>query len=111
MLIGIICNVVDEVSADAKDEADVSYLKNTMLEFLECHDDDNNRAIKREEFRVLLRNPVICLILTRFGVDVDDLRSMESNFFGDTETAWKMDTEDFISADGLTFNKEDPPEC
>jgi len=106
MLIGIICNVVDEVSRQSKDDADATYLKNTMLEFLECHDDDNNRAIKKEEFRVLLKSPVIRLILTRFGVDVDDLKSMENNFFG------HMDTE-HTSFDDLSFPKQssDKQEC
>jgi len=87
MLIGILCNVVDNVAQAEKAEADVAYLKNTLLDLLECHDEDNNGLVRKSEFDQLMRNPEMHLILTRFGVDVNDLLSLKESLFDDKDAA------------------------
>mmetsp|Transcript_15373 Transcript_15373/g.48445 ORF Transcript_15373/g.48445 Transcript_15373/m.48445 type:complete len:551 (-) Transcript_15373:25-1677(-) len=87
MLIGILCNVVDQVYQSEKDEAAVAYLKNTLLELLEIHDDDDNRRIRKSEFELLMRNPEMHLVLTRFGVDVKDLIHLKESLFEDKDAA------------------------
>jgi voltage-gated sodium channel len=86
MLIGILCKVVDQVSQSEKDAADVKYLKSTLLELLESHDEDNDRRIRKDEFDVFIRNPVTRYVLTRFGVDAGDLLLMKDNLFDSMDT-------------------------
>eukprot|EP00933_Yihiella_yeosuensis_P039485 TRINITY_DN3352_c2_g1_i1.p1 TRINITY_DN3352_c2_g1~~TRINITY_DN3352_c2_g1_i1.p1 ORF type:complete len:806 (+),score=130.17 TRINITY_DN3352_c2_g1_i1:105-2522(+) len=87
MLIGILCDVVHQVALNEKEEAAVQYLKNTLLEILECHDKDNDRQIHRDEFELLMRNPEMHYILTRFGVNVVDLISLKDVLFEDKDAA------------------------
>mmetsp|Transcript_29049 Transcript_29049/g.69177 ORF Transcript_29049/g.69177 Transcript_29049/m.69177 type:complete len:745 (-) Transcript_29049:80-2314(-) len=81
MLIGILCDVVHQVALNEKEEAAVAYLKNTLLEILECHDKDNDRQIHRDEFELLMRNPEMHFVLTRFGVNVTDLINLRDVLF------------------------------
>jgi len=83
MLIGILCDVVHQVALNEKEEAAVAYLKNTLLEILECHDKDNDRQIHRDEFELLMRNPEMHFVLTRFGVNVSDLINLRDVLFED----------------------------
>merc|ERR1719162_498261 len=85
MLIGILCNVVDRVAETERDEADVRYLKSTLLELLDCFDEDGDRTLTKLEFENLMRNPVTKKVLTRFGVDSDDLLSMKDSLYEHSE--------------------------
>jgi len=97
MLIGIICNVVDEVSKKSKEDAEITSLKNSLIEFLEVHDEDDDRSIKIEEFDLLMKNPIIRVILQAFGVDVSDLNSMKNNIFESPEAV------EWNNVDNLNF--------
>lgn len=81
MVIGIICEVVAQVSRTEKEEAAVAYLKETLLDILECHDKDDDRNIHEDEFELLMKNPEIHYTLTKFGVDVNDLLSLKEMLF------------------------------
>lgn len=81
MVIGIICEVVAQVSRVEKEESAVAYLKHTLLDILECHDKDDDRHIHEDEFELLMRNPEIHFILTKFGVDVNDMVSLKEVLF------------------------------
>jgi len=81
MLIGILCDVVTNVSRREKDQAAVNYLKNHLLEILEVHDKNDDRTIHKEEFELLMRNPDVNMILTNFGVDAEDLISLKDVLF------------------------------
>jgi len=83
MLIGILCGVVSTVANNEKEQAAVQYLKSTLLDILECHDQDGDRSIQRDEFELLMRNPEVHITLTRFGVDVADLISLQDRLFED----------------------------
>lgn len=81
MLTGILVDVVQQVAESEKEEAAVGYLKNSLLEILECHDKDNDRHIHTSEFDLLMRNPEMHVVLTRFGVNVVDLISLKDVLF------------------------------
>jgi len=94
MLIGILCDVVHQVALNEKEEAAVAYLKNTLLEILECHDKDNDRQIHRDEFELLMKNPEMHFVLTRFGVNVADLLNLKDVLFEDNTEQDDDDEED-----------------
>jgi len=103
MLIGIICNVVDQVAQREKDTAAVLFLKTTLLDLLECHDDDDNRRIRKTEFELLMRNPEMHVILTRFGVNVDDLISLKDTLFEDKDVVSNIDVDAAKKEEDLSF--------
>mmetsp|Transcript_9443 Transcript_9443/g.16759 ORF Transcript_9443/g.16759 Transcript_9443/m.16759 type:complete len:711 (-) Transcript_9443:92-2224(-) len=94
MLIGILCDVVHQVALNEKEEAAVAYLKSTLLEILECHDKDNDRLIHRDEFELLMRNPEMHFVLTRFGVNVVDLITLKDVLFEDQDLSEFDDDEE-----------------
>eukprot|EP00746_Dinoflagellata_sp_MGD_P067751 gnl/MRDRNA2_/MRDRNA2_27972_c0_seq1.p1 gnl/MRDRNA2_/MRDRNA2_27972_c0~~gnl/MRDRNA2_/MRDRNA2_27972_c0_seq1.p1 ORF type:complete len:777 (-),score=98.44 gnl/MRDRNA2_/MRDRNA2_27972_c0_seq1:87-2417(-) len=85
MLVGIICEVASTVSTEEQEEASIQYLRNTLLELMECYDIDDDRHIRRDEFELLLKNPEACLILSSFGVNVNDLISLKDHLFEQRE--------------------------
>mmetsp|Transcript_46989 Transcript_46989/g.105379 ORF Transcript_46989/g.105379 Transcript_46989/m.105379 type:complete len:831 (-) Transcript_46989:146-2638(-) len=81
MFIGILCTVVEEVSSAEKEEQAVFYLKTALSDILECHDEKGNQTLRKSEFELLMKNPEMHVILTRFGVDVNDLQLMTDTLF------------------------------
>jgi len=81
MLIGILCDVVFEVSKLEKDDAALALLKNTLLNLLECYDKDDDQCIGVEEFDLLMANPETSKILRRFDVDASGLLSLREVLF------------------------------
>jgi hypothetical protein len=87
MLIGILCQVVDKETKIERDAADKRYLNCTLLELLKLHDEDSDQKIRKNEFDMLMRNPVTKNVLTRFDVDASDLLSMKDNLFDSQDAA------------------------
>lgn len=85
MLIAIICEVAADVSRREKDQSAVTYLRANLMDILEVHDKDSNKQIAKSEFELLMRNPEMRMILTNFGVDPEDLLSLEDVLFEDKE--------------------------
>jgi len=81
MLIGILCDVIQQVSKSEKEDEAVAYLKDYVLDILEAHDRDDDRFISKSEFKLLMRNPELHFMLTQFGVSVFDLVSLEDVLF------------------------------
>jgi len=81
MLIGILCDVVSQVSQSEKEEATLSALKAELLDVLECHDVDDDRSIGIAEFELLMRNPEVHRILERFSVNGNDMISLKDVLF------------------------------
>ncbi|OLQ00096.1 Glycerate dehydrogenase [Symbiodinium microadriaticum] len=88
--------------------AAVAYLKNTLLEILECHDKDNDRQIHRDEFELLMRNPEMHFVLTRFGVNVSDLINLKDVLFEDTT---EQDDDDDYEDESPSPNPSRTPRC
>jgi len=55
------------------------------MDILEVHDKDGNRHIAKSEFELMMKNPELRMILTNFGVDPEDLLSLEDVLFEDRE--------------------------
>lgn len=86
MLIGIICNVVQNVSELEQDKANAVFLQDTLLEHLRDHDRNCDHYIRKDEFEELMRHPETHAILDQFGVDARDLLSMKENLFDHEDT-------------------------
>lgn len=87
MLIGILCNVVFNVSQMEKDEAAVSLLKTLLLDILECYDKNDNRHIEIDEFFLIMRNPEMHQVLHQFNVDPGNLLAMSDYLFAEASSA------------------------
>ncbi|CAL1146449.1 unnamed protein product [Cladocopium goreaui] len=48
-----------------------------LTAYLSGHDKDNDRQIHRDEFELLMKNPEMHFVLTRFGVNVADLLNLK----------------------------------
>mmetsp|Transcript_18737 Transcript_18737/g.58894 ORF Transcript_18737/g.58894 Transcript_18737/m.58894 type:complete len:826 (+) Transcript_18737:49-2526(+) len=81
MLIGILCEVVSQVSQSEKEEAEVHFLKNNLLDILECYDSNNDQTIGEEEFDLLMQNIELHECLHRFGTDVSGIISLKDVLF------------------------------
>jgi len=81
MLIGILCEVVVQVSKDEQEEATLNRLKSTWISLLECYDRDDDHHIGKAEFELLMQNPETGQILRRFDVDAAGLRAMKEILF------------------------------
>lgn len=107
MLVGILCDVVREVSLAEKDKTARTGLKTMLLGVLEAYDKEDDEHIAHEEFTLLLTNPEIHGILTRFGVDVNDLMSLKDVLFQDkkavTSHGQRVDNENSIPLKKLSF--------
>jgi hypothetical protein len=81
MLIGILCDVVCNVSNNEKEEQYAMKLKQTIINLLECYDKNDDKMIGRDEFALLMQNPETRQILRRFDVDVATLLSLQESLF------------------------------
>jgi len=81
MLIGILCEVVTQVSQTEKAEAEVVFVRNHLLGILECYDTNGDQTIGRGEFNLLMQNIELIEALTRFGTDVAGLFSLADVLF------------------------------
>uniref|UniRef100_A0A7S0F905 EF-hand domain-containing protein n=1 Tax=Pyrodinium bahamense TaxID=73915 RepID=A0A7S0F905_9DINO len=83
MLIGILCQVIVEVSDAEKTKKEAIYLRDSLLEIMKCYDGDDDGTIGKDEFRILMKNPEVHDVLRRFGTDVHDLVMLTDVFFED----------------------------
>eukprot|EP00927_Polykrikos_kofoidii_P017276 TRINITY_DN17842_c0_g1_i4.p1 TRINITY_DN17842_c0_g1~~TRINITY_DN17842_c0_g1_i4.p1 ORF type:complete len:553 (+),score=92.70 TRINITY_DN17842_c0_g1_i4:63-1721(+) len=70
LLIGLLCEVVSEVSRVEKDSLLAFDLQQRLLEAMPLIDEDGNRQISMSEFRMIFANDQACRILNEVGVDV-----------------------------------------
>jgi len=81
MLIGILCEVVSQVSQSEKEEAEVAFLKNHVLDILDLYDTNNDQTIGEDEFDLLMQNIELHEYLSRFGTDVTGIISLKEVLF------------------------------
>mmetsp|Transcript_45475 Transcript_45475/g.142560 ORF Transcript_45475/g.142560 Transcript_45475/m.142560 type:complete len:603 (+) Transcript_45475:178-1986(+) len=94
MLIGILCDVVCQVSQMEKDDNAASFLRTTLLDLLECYDRNEDRHLARREFELLMVNPEMRQILQRFDVDAGGLLSQKDMLFEPVEREVVKEDED-----------------
>mmetsp|Transcript_26598 Transcript_26598/g.35832 ORF Transcript_26598/g.35832 Transcript_26598/m.35832 type:complete len:230 (-) Transcript_26598:194-883(-) len=83
MLVGILFQVVADVSEAETLKNETYYLRYNLLDILECYDKDGDQTIGKEEFKVLMKNPEVHEILGKFGTDVQDLTTLADVLFED----------------------------
>lgn len=83
MLIGVICDVANQVSTRERELAAAKLLKQDLMEFIECFDMNDDKTIDVQEFGLLMGNPDVTNMLERHDVDVEVLMGMEASLFTD----------------------------
>eukprot|EP00928_Gymnodinium_smaydae_P027964 TRINITY_DN21463_c0_g1_i2.p1 TRINITY_DN21463_c0_g1~~TRINITY_DN21463_c0_g1_i2.p1 ORF type:complete len:787 (-),score=137.63 TRINITY_DN21463_c0_g1_i2:390-2444(-) len=73
LLVGVLCDVVAEVSQQEKEDSDILFLRSTVSEMLPCYDRDDDEHLCKEEIELLLQNSEMRVALNRFGVNVQGL--------------------------------------
>lgn len=85
MLIGVICEVANNVSTKEREMAAEKALSKDLKEFLECFDTNQDGLIGVKEFELLVGNPDVKLMLERHEVDVDVIVSLKDAIFMDKD--------------------------
>lgn len=85
MLIGVICEVANEVSQQEQQMSSAKLLKNDLNEFLVCFDMDDNNEMGIEEFEFFVRNPDVRRMLERHDIEPNILLSLKNTLFTDKE--------------------------
>merc|ERR1712217_69937 len=83
MLIGVLCEVVSNVSVEEKEKMDLQYVRDKVLEVLECCglDTRDDEMISKDEFLKLIENDKAIAVLQEVGVDVCTLVNFADFFF------------------------------
>lgn len=81
MLIGVICDVANDVSSKEKKLAAAAALKDDLMEFLDCFDINLDKGIGIKEFDLILGNPDVRQMLEHHDVDVAILSSLKEAVF------------------------------
>eukprot|EP00927_Polykrikos_kofoidii_P074250 TRINITY_DN70238_c0_g1_i1.p1 TRINITY_DN70238_c0_g1~~TRINITY_DN70238_c0_g1_i1.p1 ORF type:complete len:709 (+),score=106.70 TRINITY_DN70238_c0_g1_i1:46-2172(+) len=100
MLIGILCEIVADNTREKDIKDSNSYLKNHLLDILECYDKDGDMTLGIEEFRLLTTNPEVINTLQNFGTEVSGLMTLcDVLFAADTgnSVSGRMSFEEFIA--------------
>jgi len=81
LLIGVLCDVVNKVSAEEKEVAATRVLKRTIVAMLQEMDSDNSGLISREELQAVFSHAECLKVLNELQVDVHQLfDSLEMHF-------------------------------
>jgi hypothetical protein len=75
LLIGILCEIVrgaTQTQKSLKDAKDEQFLRDNLMEILDCYDRNDDGFLDVEEFHLALQNPDLHNILTKCGVNVKD---------------------------------------
>lgn len=85
MLIGVICEVANDVSLKERERAQSKALTSDFKDILVCFDLDGDGSISIEEFGQLLNNPDVREMLERHEIDYNMLLTLKNTLFVDKE--------------------------
>jgi len=105
MLIGVLCEVINSVSAAETEEITVSYIKNKMLYIMKGMDENDDGMISKIEFQNLLTNREAVLAMREVGVDVMGLIALQDVIFAKEPDP--VDDQEVIS-EASDYESEDP---
>jgi len=86
MLLGLICNVISEVSDNEKEQKETHAFKSALSEYLECHDIDGCSRMTSDAYDLLLKCPDMAMLLKQFAVNINDFRTLRETLFTTNET-------------------------
>jgi len=102
MLIGVLCQVIEESSHEESEQNQVNILKASFEEAFRCIDTSNDGVISEEEWKKMKHNPSVRQSLATVGVDEKDmdmrLDQMQETFFGASDNESERKT-------GITYNE------
>merc|ERR1719218_451705 len=76
MLIGVLCQVVLDVSAEEKEASVKSHISKTLLVMLQDLDEDKSGELSKAEVQEVMELPEACAILHEINVDTEHLLSL-----------------------------------
>jgi len=91
MLIGVLCSVIDSVSAAETEGITVNYIKFKMLGIMKGLDENDDGMISKVEFQKLLGNREAVLAMKEVGVDVMGLIALQDVIFAAELTVFQDD--------------------
>jgi hypothetical protein len=95
VLVGTICTVIAEVSREQKEEADVEFLANSVMDIVECYADPGDLRIRAKDVELMMLNPEVRLSLDRFGVVAEGVLVAFTSSLG--EGSDSCSTDDFLN--------------
>eukprot|EP00928_Gymnodinium_smaydae_P030063 TRINITY_DN22454_c1_g4_i1.p1 TRINITY_DN22454_c1_g4~~TRINITY_DN22454_c1_g4_i1.p1 ORF type:complete len:653 (+),score=101.20 TRINITY_DN22454_c1_g4_i1:50-1960(+) len=81
MLVGVLCEVINVVSAVERERMTVKFVKTKLMMLLQKSDKNENHLICRQEFEALLRLPEGAKIIQEVGVDAVGLIDFADQIF------------------------------
>lgn len=81
MLIGILCDVVTRVTEEESESAAKADLEASVLDILECYDVEDDRHLRLPEFKQMMDNVDMQVILRDHDIDFNDLIKLEDVLF------------------------------
>jgi hypothetical protein len=84
LLIGVLCEVVSQVSSQERDEAGIKLVKESIMEELVRHDVDGSGTISNQELINVLSNPRSRLVLKTLKVDLNYLHDFRDLLVGNS---------------------------
>jgi hypothetical protein len=86
LLIGILCEIVHEATQTEQNTRDEQYLRDNLIDVLECYDRNDDGYLNRHEFNLAVANPDLKIILNKCSVDTKDLLSYGEVLFAEEES-------------------------
>jgi len=92
LLIGVICEVITEVSQKERDENAIRMMKETILLELIKFDEDGNKKISKSELETVMSDHLTLQVLHCLDVDVAYLRAVQHMLLPERESEATMDS-------------------
>merc|ERR1719379_2255067 len=87
MLIGVLCEVMSEVSFAEKENAAIDLMKRSVLLMLKSIDEDGSGEISKEEMHHVVNHPEAVQVLEELEVDVNYFVEMSDMLFDDEDSS------------------------
>lgn len=81
MLVGVLCEVVSQVTQAEKDEAAIKLVKKAFLSELKSFDKDGSGTISRDELERAMLNPQALRTLSHLDVDIGCMKELQTMLF------------------------------
>merc|ERR1712224_636032 len=81
MLIGVICQVSQDVSTIEKEQSEEAALKESLFHLLDCFNVDDDMTLTQDQFEPVLKNPEIWSLLMKHGVEPTEVLGLEDRIF------------------------------
>lgn len=81
MLIAVFCNSAMQIATTERNELDLRYLENHLMDILVCYLEDDESLIDKTTFELMMKNSEVNNTLKHCGTDVDTLLGLSGSLF------------------------------